>query len=135
MNEVMNEVRKGSSDYKPRVSFSGSQHSGNDELLHMNDTNFSVNRRNSDSPMASLRVLPNHRMSFSRNISNRNISDHQSSISDLADDEQSDMSSYHSENPVRHTVIRVSSQSKIGSFTKDENYINAFRNSKSQTVL
>ena len=130
----VNEMRKSSSDYKPRVSFTGSQQSENDDLMQINETTFSVNRRNSESPMASLRVLPNHRRSFSRNVSSQ-LGEQRSSISDLADDEQSDMSSYHSESTVKQAVIKVPSNSKISSFTKDENYIDAFKNNRSQTVL
>ena len=129
----LTELGKISTDYRPRVSFSGSQHSN--EHQNANETNVCVYRRNSGSPMASLRVLPNNRATFALNISNKDISEQPSSNSEMADDENSDASSYMSDHRLRRAVIKVSSQSQIGSFEKDENYINAFRNGKNHTVL
>ena len=133
----LTELRKISTDYRPRVSFSGSQHS--EEHVNATETDVSIYRRNSGSPMTSLRVLPNHRATFAVNASNKDmldISEQPSSNSELADDENSDASSYLSDQRLRRAVIKVSSDSQIvGSFEKDENYINAFRNGKNQTVL
>lgn len=125
----LTELQKMNPDYRARVSFSGSQQS--EERFNVNDTDVCV----SDSPMASLRVLQNHRASFTRSASNRNISEQASSASELADDENSDASSHTSGKRMKHTIIKVPSQTQIASFTKDENYINAFRNGKNHTVL
>lgn len=131
----MTELRKISTDYRPRVSISGSQQSCNEELLNIHETNFCGTRRNSDSPVNSLRVLPNHRASFSQSVSNRRLSEQPSSASELADDENSDVSSFHSGTRLRTAVVKISSHSQIGSFTMDEDYIDAFKNGKNHTVL
>ena len=130
----LTELRKISTDYKPRVSFSGSQQS--DDHVNANETDVCIYKNNSGSPVTALRVLPNNRTTFALSVSNKDIAEQRSSNSELADDESSDASSYLSDQRLRRAVIKVSSDSQItGSFEKDENYINAFRNGKNQTVL
>ena len=66
-------MRKISTEYRPRVIFSGSQHSGED--VNATETDVCIYRRNSNSPMTSLHVLPNHWATFAVNVSNKDMLD------------------------------------------------------------
>ena len=96
-------------------------------------TSHSLVRRDSDSPMASLRVFQDRRKCSSHS-SNFEQSE-KSSYSDLADDENSEILPMVAELGYSDPCRKTCQHEQCVSFEKDEDYINAFKNLQSHTIL